>query len=227
MCATPRLSLRRNWLALPMLMFVCPLRAQAPATPFSVSVVPSHSEGEGASITMAHDTRNEFYVVLTNISDQPQTVWEYWNSWGYRAISFEFTLSEGQKIVVSKTPQRFTVNFPSTFVVQPKEHQVFVIVLNKSWEARPALPNLERIPITLKAIYEVAPTPESVRQGVWTGRIESQGYKLNLSHWPKRSADISPTGSSILPTRTHRHAATGATAADWRLSIPGQSRSGP
>lgn len=61
--------------------------------PFSLSVVPETHYGEqyGSNIVMAHDRPHTFHVVLTNVSNGPQPVWEYWNSWGFQAISFKLT----------------------------------------------------------------------------------------------------------------------------------------
>lgn len=75
------------------------------------------------------------------------------------------------------------MNIPSTFLVPPGEHQVYAIRLDKWWEARPALSKRDETPIALKAIYEVKPTPEATQYKVWTGRIESRVYKLNLRQW--------------------------------------------
>ena len=36
---------------------------------------------------------------------------------------------------------------------------------------RPALPKSDEMPITLKAVYEVTPTPEATEYKVWTGRL--------------------------------------------------------
>jgi len=129
---------------------------------------------------MAADKARDFYVVLTNISGEHQAVWDVWNSWGYRAISFDMTTADGKRFVISKREQDFTRNGPSTFVVEPGEHQVYAIRFDKSWEVRPTLPKVGEMPITLKAIYEISPTPESVQHQVWTGRVESHSYQLSL-----------------------------------------------
>ena len=129
---------------------------------------------------MAHDKPSDFYVVLTNVSSEPQAVWEEWNSWGYETISFEATTGDGKKFIISRKPQIFTVNFPSTFLIQPGEHKVYDIRLDKWWAAHPALPRVDETSITLRAIYEVHPTPESAQYKVWTGRVESHGYRLTL-----------------------------------------------
>jgi hypothetical protein len=48
-------------------------------SPFTLSIVPETSHGEhfGSSTEMAHDKPRVFYVVLTNVSSEPQAVWEY------------------------------------------------------------------------------------------------------------------------------------------------------
>jgi hypothetical protein len=150
---------------------------------FSLAIVPEVSSSEGGSIAMANYKPRDFYVVLTNISQEPQAVWEYWNSWGYQTISFEFATADGKKGRILKRDAIFTVNFPSTFVVKPGEHQVFVIHLDKWWQANPALPKADVMPITLKAVYEVSPTPEASQYKVSTGRVESHSYNFKLRQW--------------------------------------------
>ena len=153
--------------------------------PFSLSIVPETSRGEGfgSSIEMAHDKPREFYVVLTNSSSEPQAVWEDWNSWGYQTVSFELTNVDGKKFHVSRRPGIFTVNFPSTFLISPGEHQVYAIRLDQWWETQPPLPKTDETDITLKAIYEVPPTPEAAQYKVWTGRLESRTYNFKLRQW--------------------------------------------
>ncbi|SRR6266576_4746199 len=153
-------------------------------TPFSLAVVSTSSSGAVGGVTMAEHKPDEFYVVLTNISEQPQAVFEQWNSWGYFAISFEFTTDDGRKTTVfRKRTVVFTKNNPSTFAVAPGEHQVFPVRLDKWWEAQPALRRADEMPVKVKAMYEVSATPESAKQGVWTGRVESKTYDFSLRQW--------------------------------------------
>ena len=158
---------------------------EVPKAPFSLAVVPVSSRGEqfGGSIEMAHTKPRAYYVVLTNVSKEPQAVWEYWNSWGSRAISFELTAADGKKFVVSRGPEDFSKNFPSTFLIQPGEHQVYAIRLDERWETHPSLPKTDELPVTMKAIYEVPPTPEAAEYKVWTGRLESHNYNFTLRQW--------------------------------------------
>src|SRR5215469_10282736 len=116
--------------------------------PFSLSVVPetSHEEPFGGSIEMAHNKPREFFVVLTNVSQETQPVWEYWYSWGYQNVSFELSAADGRKFVVSKKQEDFTRNFPSTFLIGPGEHQVYSIRLNERWDTHPLLPKADEMP---------------------------------------------------------------------------------
>jgi hypothetical protein len=156
-----------------------PKEAVPVQSPFSLSIVP----GRSGDITMAKKHPNDFYVVLTNVSGLPQPVWESWNSWGYQAISFELTTPDGKKSVASMKQHDFTVNFPSMLLVESGEHQVYAIELDESWETNPTLPKRDEMPITLKAIYEIAETPQAVQNHVWVGRVESRRYNFTLRQW--------------------------------------------
>lgn len=153
-----------------------------PKAPFELSVVPTRSSSDSRVITAALQKPDEFYVVLTNISDEPQSVWETWNSWGSQTISFEFTLPDNRRVVVSKGPQVFTMNFPSTFLIPSGGHKVYPIRLDKWWDVG-SIPKSTEMLVSLKAVYEVPVTPEAASYHVWTGRVESGNYKFTLRQW--------------------------------------------
>ncbi len=159
------------------------------ALPFSISLVPtsSHEEPLGRGISIAKKSPGYLYVVLTNISSQSQVVFEDWNSWGYQSVSFEGQAADGRRFVISRKSHPFTMNFPSTFIVPAGEHMVYAIALDDEWKAVPSVPIADATPIlvTLKAIYEVKPSPEATKGEVWTGRLESHSYQVKLRHWQK------------------------------------------
>jgi len=62
-------------------------------------------------------------------------------------------------------------------------NQVYAIRLDERWETHPAPPKADEMSITLKAIYEVASTPEAAQYKVWTGRLESRTYSFKLRQW--------------------------------------------
>ena len=173
--------------AIVVLAMVCSACAEAASTAkdvlFSVSVVPSESGREGGYITMARTESRPFYVVLTNVSEQPQAIWNWWNSWGYYAITFEVTTDDHKQFIISKRPTVFTKNNPTTFWVQPNEHEVFAIRLNDEWQAQPAFPRRDSMHVSIKAVYAVSPTAESAKYGVWTARVESMVYDFSLWQW--------------------------------------------
>lgn len=164
------------------------LTQRSGVSPFVVSIVPARSGLSGAGISMASDVIDHFYVILTNTSRQPESAFEPWNSWGYYSISFEMETSKGKVIKIAKAPSVFTRNIPRTFVVPPGEQMVSPIKLNDDWIATPimSIADEEPIPVRLRAIYEVGPTPESSAQKVWIGRVESKAYDLSFRHWIQR-----------------------------------------
>jgi hypothetical protein len=153
--------------------------------PFSISIVPetNHVQPFGGSIAMAREKARTFHVVISNVSSETQAVWEDSNSWGYQNVSFELVTENGKKILLSKRQAEFTTNFPSTFLIEPRENQVYDIRLDEEWKAQPTLAKSDEMAITLKAIYEVPPTPEAAEYKVWTGRVESRSYKFKLRQW--------------------------------------------
>jgi hypothetical protein len=158
---------------------------KAEPSPFAVSVVPAWSGSSGRGISMAANTIDTFYVLLTNVSAQAQTVFKTSNSWGYYAVSFGLRAGDGRVLAITKKPTGFTKNNPSTFVISPGEQMVYPIKLDDQWEASSPLPvaDEEPVDVTVNAVYEVKPTPESNRQQVWTGRAESTEYHFKFRHW--------------------------------------------
>jgi hypothetical protein len=156
--------------------------SQTQKTPFTLSIVPTSSSSDSRVITIASQKPDEFHVVLTNISNEPQSVWETWNSWGSQTISFEFKFGNNPPILVAKGPQGFTRNFPSTFLIPPGEHKVYPIRLDKWWDVG-AIPKSTEMPVSLKAVYQVPSTPEATTYHVWTGRVESGNYQFTIRRW--------------------------------------------
>lgn len=151
--------------------------------PFRISIVPESCSEQVSKISWGAKTKRKSYVVLTNTTDEPQRVFEAWNSWGYQAISFELTLASGKTSKLSVKPQIFTVNFPSTFTIPAKGHYIFPISLNQDWEVKPEIGKGGRTKVKLKAVYELAPTKESREHAVWTGRVESDELTVELGSW--------------------------------------------
>ena len=158
---------------------------QASSLPFTVSIVPAWSRSTGRGISMATNTLDTFYVLLTNVSQRSQAVFKPSNSWGFYALSFELREDDGHIVAISRKQTGFTRNMPSTFVIPPGEQMVFPIRLDDSWVAAAHLPIADEKPadITLKAIYEIKPTPEATQQSVWIGRIRSGEYHFQFRHW--------------------------------------------
>jgi hypothetical protein len=169
-------------------IFVAIPQADAPSPPLSLAIVPTHCYGDSCIIVLGEQPL-EFYAVLTNNSQRNQSVYEYWNSWGFQTISFELTTAEGKKYVISKRVRAFYMNLPTTFLIKPGQQQVFAIRFDDEWETIPAHQWNDEMRVTLKAIYEVSNYgtvgdhvfPRSVKEKVWKGRIESPSYAITLA----------------------------------------------
>lgn len=153
----------------------------------SVSIVPSRSTASERSIVEGEGSKwppATFYVIVTNVSETPILVWEAWNSWGYQSISFELTLPDGRTVIVSKKPQLFTRNFPSTFLIAPKESQAFPIQLDSTWENVPRSSSKPNEPIAVRAIFSIKPPEEAIAKkvNVWVGHAVSSRYDFMLVH---------------------------------------------
>src|SRR2546427_3481691 len=84
------------------------------AAPFAVALAPESYRDATPHISMGAGNNRAFFVVLTNVTDQGQAVWEDWNSWGYRCVSFQVTTPDGTKHSVIRKPHGFTRNFPGS-----------------------------------------------------------------------------------------------------------------
>jgi hypothetical protein len=151
--------------------------------PMRLQIVPESRSTEIGSISSGNDSKRCFYVVLTNLINKPQSVFEYWNSWGYQNISFEMTLSDGHKSKITMRDQGFTKNSPSTYSIPPDGHQVFLIIFNKEWDGLPKFKEAGQTQVKLKAIYSVTETPASKAKKIWTGTISSDEVSIELNHW--------------------------------------------
>ncbi len=79
-----------------------------------------------------------------------------------------------------KRPQEFTKNFPSTFLILPRQHQVYPIRLDKAWNTGPKLSEAAEAAVSVKAIYQVPSSAQSKHYKVWSGRAESGSYTFKL-----------------------------------------------
>ena len=68
------------------------------------------------------DRRAQFHAIVSNRSDKPQKIWQDGCSWGYWALSFEFTDESGKMWIIKKRGGKpFTANAPVVWVLEPQE----------------------------------------------------------------------------------------------------------
>lgn len=162
-------------------------------SPFTLHIVPSsyptgRTPYSSISIGEMYFYRS-FDVVLTNVSDKPLRVWESWNSWGWKNLSFEITLSNGQVIYTEQTDAHlWTKNVPSWEQIPPNRHYVFRVNFQPMkqggvWDnSILEYVNESTTKCKIKAIYEICQSDELYEENVWMGRVESEEEEYLVYH---------------------------------------------
>jgi hypothetical protein len=114
-------------------------------------------------------------VALINTGEEPLRVFRFGNSWGDDALSFE--VSDGERTLqITRVPQVYTRNVPSTEEIVPAERHVLPYDLaDGGWTGATELIAAGSV---LTAIYAVEESPEASEQGAWTGRCASAAVTL-------------------------------------------------
>jgi ankyrin repeat protein len=127
----------------------------------------------------------DFDVRFSNTSDQPVIVWDDLYELGHWTLSFNVKglHGESQTVQKRKVSESMWTNYPPKTVVIPpgKTYSLKVDLSGFFWGEREWLnvpePNTGE-QTEVSAVFEVKPTEESQKQGVWTGRIESAALVL-------------------------------------------------
>jgi hypothetical protein len=122
-----------------------------------------------------------FYVLITNVSEKTQRIWQDWNSWGYNTLTFELTDDKGQKVTATRPPTAsWTMNSPTWWVLAPGETHVFEVYFAdpEQWTNFPMPPAGEPQLYTVRAVYKTSESQESKQHAVWIGDIVSDPVRV-------------------------------------------------
>jgi hypothetical protein len=122
-------------------------------------------------------------VIVSNASEKPQRIWQEPFSWGYWALSFEFTDESGKKWTAKKRGMKpFTMNKLVYWLLDPHESLVYEVYFADSdtWEGFPVLQAGISAVVSVRAVFETRSTPESIAHGVWTGRVVSEPRRIRF-----------------------------------------------
>ena len=169
-------------ICLAVLLSVWSLRASATdSTPTDSAITVSIAVPEqgGQRSIQSHGTDPHFHVVIRNVSAQPQRIWREWCSWGYFALSFQFTDQSGKEWVVKKKPRAWSKNYPDYVTLEPEESLVLDVYFTNAtiWDGFPHPAGAVGEPFTMSAVFEVKPDDSSRKYSVWTGRVASKPGK--------------------------------------------------
>jgi hypothetical protein len=153
----------------------------APKPELTVSIAAPENHGSRSIIINQPDSH--FHVVVTNVSDKPQKLWREWCSWGYYDLSFKCINSLGEESVVVKQPREWTKNYPDWQSIPPGESLVIDVYPSRDWKDFPLPAKGKEIKVRLQAVYEIKPDEQTKKEGVWTGKVESQMQEYTIYNW--------------------------------------------
>jgi hypothetical protein len=142
--------------------------------------VPTLGPGKNEREVAAFDVHSHFQVILLNISGKPQRIVTEGNSWGYDALSFEFTDQAGKKFAPRRKTVVWTRNNLRWWLLQPQESLVLEVYFADSqrWQGFPNPPRYgDSEAVTLRAVFEIKPNEVPPKDGLWTGRVLSKPGK--------------------------------------------------
>ena len=130
--------------------------------------------------------QSHFHVVVTNKSQQPQRLWETWNSWGYFNLRFEVADEKGKVLyTIEKSLREWSKNFASWVELAPGEQFVMdVDFARERWDL-PFLKTKRRGDFTLRmrAVFENKTDGDTKEHKVWTGKIASPFEDYQVHYW--------------------------------------------
>lgn len=114
-------------------------------------------------------------VTVSNTASQELRLWELENSWGWFSISFHLKGESDENIYIIKRSSRdWTRDGPSFFVLSPGEtREIQLDIKDGWWDIDQAIAQLKDEPISVRASYQVDPTPESDEFDVFVGSVLS------------------------------------------------------
>lgn len=114
-------------------------------------------------------------MLISNTSSEAIRLWESWNSWGWYALSIELKSDLDPRVRIIKRQVRdWTINGPTYLTLAPGEsHEIKLDVNDGWWEWDGDLSELRDEPLSVRVRYEVGPTPESEKLGVFVGTVLS------------------------------------------------------
>ena len=119
-------------------------------------------------------------VVLHNAGALELRVWRMANSWGDQTLSLELK-ADGSPQSVTLKPQYYTLNGPIYVPLAPgQDYRIeFNLGDRRRWEPDLWHDSAPAAGSELIAVYRSERSPESDKNGVWTGFIRSVPVKLN------------------------------------------------
>jgi hypothetical protein len=116
------------------------------------------------------------FVILRNVSNEPQKIWGDTTKQGPSALSFVITMANGDSYHLCKPDNWIGCQYKYPWAIPPGDVFVIEVNIEEAWVGLPFFPEGKSTPIRMKAIFESPPCYESNESRVWVGVIVSKEY---------------------------------------------------
>ena len=165
------------------ILFVSLSAAARAEDALALSIVPATSQ---LNKTPALSLNRIFYVVLTNRSENPITIYDDMYAWGYYSLEFEAKRSDGKHFTIEKQNASFGENFAEPYTILPNHCYVFRVTFDdNTWSGLEDIYSgaSEKMNFEFWAIFEEPSSrcpPDLKHPYIWKGRIESPREQFHI-----------------------------------------------
>jgi len=157
----------------------------SPAMTVKLDIPEAYRDGKAAPprwLGHRYPKEDRFYVVIENTG--PKTVFIQHEDDVNRALHFEITGEDGKTNLVWRSGLPHEKYWAYDVRLAPGEIAVREIYYGRDWEKFPFPYNPRRVDetrkVTIRAVFEQAPSAERKKLGCWTGRVVSEPCEVTL-----------------------------------------------
>jgi hypothetical protein len=173
-------SLLASIVAAAALLALVPTATDASSSSDLVVSIPLESQNGTPAIAL-HDNKSSFPVVLKNRGSAPIKIWTAGCSFGYSALTLEWTDASGKTVRVTRKPVVFKQNTPMTLTIAPgASTTVEVAPASSGWVGAPLPAPGSSARVTLRAVYHIPADSLTRQYGVWTGTATSRAVAATV-----------------------------------------------
>jgi hypothetical protein len=121
-------------------------------------------------------------ATVINLTAHEQKLWDLQTYWGWSSLSIQVRAEAEKPVQIERRLRDWTKNGPVYFILLPNGKRDVVLDLHDGWWNTHAVPEWNDRPVSLRALLQIEPTPESECFGVFTGSVYSDWISSEPPH---------------------------------------------